>query len=164
MSDKLGDAFDFQLTSTIKVSNFIDKDGSFIDIDKLYLKAPTYKHRDKTILLKKDFIEALFGMTNSVNKNEAQSLVDDSSEGTNDDKLEAQAIKAILYASKGFNISEFFNKFIKFLASNICFKDEDFEEQVHASELQKLNETDLENLIAKYIEVFFIVSWMNTLK
>jgi len=32
-----------------------------------------------------------------------------------------------------------------------------------SSEVQKIDESDFEELLAKYIEVFFIVSWMKTL-
>lgn len=154
------DKLEFDLESSIKVQANIKGENTFIDLNKLQLKAPNYKHKDYTIALKKKFMEALFGMTNSVNKDEAQSAVSSS----DDDKLDVQSIKAILYASPNFDIVSFYNKFVKFLTVDICFKDEEFEQCVTKGELEKLSEIDLENLIAKYIEVFFIVSWMKTLK
>jgi hypothetical protein len=161
------DTLEFTLEKPLKVHGQVDGKNEFIEIDKLYLKAPTYKHKDKTIALKKDFIEALFGMTNSVDKEEAQDIVNNASDSEKDDVLEAKAILAILYASKGFDIGKFFNKFINFLTSKkdgICFKDEDYSEIIRINEIEELSESDLENLIAKYTEVFFAVSWMKTLK
>lgn len=160
------DRLEFTLDKSLKVHGEVDGKNEFIQLDKLYLKAPTYKHKDKTINLKKDFIEALFGMTNSVDKNEAQNMINEASDSDKNDKLEAKAILAILYASKGFDIARFFDKFVNFLTSRkdpICFKDEDYSDIIRADEITQLTETDLENLIAKYIEVFFAVSWMKTL-
>lgn len=156
------EAIEFQLQDPIKVSANIKGENTFIDLEQLYLRAPTSKHRIYSIPLKKKFMEALFGMTKSVNKDEAQSSLDKAS--SDDEKLDAQAIKTILYASEGFDIMAFYDKFIKFLSADVCFKDEEHKDSIKGLELEKLSEDDLESLISKYIEVFFIVSWMKTLK
>jgi hypothetical protein len=156
------DKFSFKLNKSIKVQAKVKGENTFIDLDKLYLKAPTYRHKDYTLVLKKRFLEALFGMTKSVDRDDAQRQLD--SAGGNDDKLDSQAIKTILYAAEGFDIVAFYKKFEKFLTVDVCFKDEDHEQPISVGDLEKLAEDDFEDLIAKYVEVFFIVSWMKTLK
>ena len=114
------DSLIFNLSTPIKVQINIDGKNDFADIDKIYLAAPSYKHRDLTIGLKKKFIEAIFAMTASLPKDEAQKQVNDEN-----GKLDAKSIKAILYAAKDFDILSFFKKFEAFLISDIAFKDEE---------------------------------------
>lgn len=154
MADKLI----FQLQTPIKVQLNVEGNNSFAEISDLYLLAPTYKHRDHTIGLKKKFIEAVFAMANSTNRDEAQSKVNDK-----DGFLDAKSIKAVLYAAKDFDIVSFFKKFEAFLLSEICFKDEDSKQKITGLEIQKIDENDFEELLAKYLEAFFITSWMKTL-
>lgn len=151
------DKFTFDLTSSIKVQFNSNGKNDFVELDKFYLSAPTYKHKDLTLLLKKKFIEAVFGMTQSLSQKEAQSKVE--SEG----KLDAKAVKSILYIAKDFDIGAFFSSFRKLLATDLCFKDEEMKQPVRLLELQNLSEEDEENLIAKYCEFFFLTSWMKTL-
>ena len=47
----------FDLENPIKVQMNVDGKNEFVDIDKIYLQAPTYKHKDIIIVLKKKFIE-----------------------------------------------------------------------------------------------------------
>jgi len=150
----------FDLSTPIKVQINVDSKNDFADIDKIYLSAPSFKHRDLTIVLKKKFIEAVFAMTASLPKDEAQKQVQVNDENG---KLEAKSIKAILYAAKDFDIVSFFKRFETFLISDIAFKDEERKQKLVALDLQKLDESDFEELLAKYLEVFFIVSWMKTL-
>jgi hypothetical protein len=160
------DKIKISLTDPVKVQQNIDGENTFVDLDAIHLVAPSYRHKDHTLYLKKSFIEALFGMTQSMSSDDAQKQIDSGSD-TEDNKLDAKAIKATLYASRGFDIVEFFKKFVAFLGNNanpICFKDEDLSQPLSRSDIEKMSEEDLENLIAKYIEVFFIVSWMKTLK
>jgi hypothetical protein len=153
------DKFTFDLTSPIKVSVNTDGKNEFVELDKLYLSAPTYKHKDQTLVLKKKFIEAIFGMTQSLSQKEAQSKVDSSEEKP----LDAKAVKSILYIAKDFDIGAFYDKFRKLLVSDLCFKDEIKTQSLKSLELQSLSEEDEENLIAKYCEFFFLSSWMKTL-
>ncbi len=147
----------FDLQNSIKVQ-FKDGDkNSFIDLDKIYLSAPSYKDKDKTLLLKKKFIEAIFGMTQSLSKQQASEQIE------NENGLDAKAIKAILYASPNFDIVSYFKLFANLLL-NVAFKDEDMKQSFTTLDIEKINEEDFEELLAKYLEVFFIASWMKTLK
>jgi len=145
----------FDLQTPLKVQANVDGKNVFNDLDKIYLKAPTYKEKDKTLVLKKKFIEAIFAMTATIQKQDAQEQIGDG-------KLDSKAIKAILFASKDFDIVAYFKHFESLLI-NIAFKDEDTKQPLILSEIQKINESDFEELLAKYLEVFFIVSWMKTL-
>lgn len=145
----------FDLQTPLKVQANVDGKNVFNDLDKIYLKAPTYKEKDKTLVLKKKFIEAIFAMTATIQKQDAQEQIGDG-------KLDSKAIKAILFASKDFDIVAYFKHFESLLI-NVAFKDEDTKQPLILSEIQKINESDFEELLAKYLEVFFIVSWMKTL-
>lgn len=145
----------FDLQTPLKAQVNVDGKNVFNDLDKIYLKAPTYKDKDKTLVLKKKFIEAIFAMTATIQKQDAQEQI---GEG----KLDSKAIKAILFASKDFDIVAYFKHFESLLI-NVAFKDEDMKQPLIISEVQKIDESDFEELLAKYIEVFFIVSWMKTL-
>ena len=147
----------FDLQNSIKVQ-FKDGDkNSFLDLDKIYLSAPSYKDKDKTLLLKKKFIEAIFGMTQSLSKQQAGEQIE------NENGLDTKAIKAILYASPNFDIVSYFKSFANLLV-NVAFKDEEMKQPFNSLDIEKINDEDFEELLAKYLEVFFIVSWMKTLK
>ena len=147
----------FDLQNSIKVQ-FQDGDkNSFLDLDKIYLSAPSYKDKDKTLLLKKKFIEAIFGMTQSLSKQQAGEQIE------NENGLDTKAIKAILYASPNFDIVSYFKSFTNLLL-NVAFKDEEMKQPLNSLDIEKINDEDFEELLAKYLEVFFIVSWMKTLK
>jgi len=147
----------FDLENSIKVQ-FKDGDkNSFLDLDKIYLSAPSYKDKDKTLLLKKKFIEAIFGMTQSLSKQQAGEQIE------NENGLDTKAIKAILYASPNFDIVSYFKSFANLLL-NVAFKDEEMKQPLNSLDIEKINDEDFEELLAKYLEVFFIVSWMKTLK
>lgn len=145
----------FDLQNSIKVQANIDNKNELLDLNKIYLKAPSYKEKDKTLLLKKKFIEAVFAMTATIQKQDAQEQIGDG-------KLDSKAVKAILFASKDFDIVAYFKHFESLLLS-VAFKDEDMSQPLNSLDIQKINEFDFEELLAKYLEVFFIVSWMKTL-
>jgi hypothetical protein len=153
MKDKI--IFDFQ--TPLKVQANVDGKNVFNDLNKIYLSAPSYKDKDKTLLLKKKFIEALFGMTLSLSKQQASEQIE------NENGLDAKAIKAILYASPNFDIVSYFKSFANLLL-NVAFKDEEMKQPLNNLDIEKINDEDFEELLAKYLEVFFIVSWMKTLK
>lgn len=151
------DTIIFDLQNSIKVQFKDGENNSFIDLDKIYLSAPSYKDKDKTLLLKKKFIEAIFGMTQSLSKQQASEQIE------NENGLDTKAIKAILYASPNFDIVSYFKSFENLLL-NVAFKDEEAKQPLNSLDIQKINDEDFEELLAKYLEVFFIVSWMKTLK
>lgn len=144
-----------------KVHVKIDGKNEFMDLTEIYLQAPSFRQKNSCIVLKKKYMEAVFAMTKHVDQNKAQKEIDQSSD---DDKVTAQAVKFLLNAAQGFDIIDFYNEFNKFLASGIAFKDESFEQKLLVSDLDKLSEGDQENIVAKYIEVFFVSSWMDSLK
>ena len=148
----------FELQSLIKVHLSTNGNNEFVEIDKIYLKAPTYKQKDITIRLKKKFIEAIFAMTNSLSQKEAQSAVGDDEKSD----LDAKSIKAVLFAAKDFDIVDFFKSFENLLFV-VAFKNEEMTQALNKSDISKIAEDDFESLVAKYIEVFFIASWMKTL-
>lgn len=143
----------FELRNPIKVQANIDGKNEFVELNTLTLKAPSYKDKDKTLVLKKKFIEAVFAMSSTLQKQEAQEQI---GEG----KLDSKAIKAILWAAKDFDIVSYFKQFENLLVS-VAFKDNDT--PLNILEVQKLDESDFEELLARYLEVFFIASWMRTL-
>lgn len=147
----------FELQNPIKVQIKEGDKNSFIDLDKIYLSAPSYKDKDKTLILKKKFIEAIFAMTQSLSKQEASEQIE------NEKGLDAKAIKAILYASPNFDIVSYFKSFGNLLL-NVAFKDEEMKQTIVSLDIEKISDEDFEELLAKYLEVFFIVSWMKTLK
>ena len=145
----------FTLQKPIKTQINIGGKNDFADLENIHLQAPSYKQKDKTLILKKKFIEAVFLMTNSLQRQDAQEQVGDG-------KLDAKAIKAVLFAAKDFDIVAYFKHFESLLL-NVGFKDEDMKQPLNNLDIQKLDETDFEELLAKYLEVFFIASWMKTL-
>ena len=149
----------FELEVPVKMQLNVAGKNDFVEVDKIYLNAPTYKHKDHTITLKKLFIEAIFAMTSSLPEGDAQKQMD----STNESGLEAKSIKAVMYAAKGFDIAQYHSKFTNFLLKEIAFKDEEKKQALNKLDLEKLDENDFENLVAKYIEVFFIASWMKIL-
>ena len=151
------DTIIFNLQNSIKVQIKDGEKNSFIDLNKIYLSAPSYKDKDKTLLLKKKFIEAIFGMTQSLSKQQAGEQIE------NENGLDTKAIKAILYASPNFDIVSYFKSFANLLL-NVAFKDEEMQQPFNSLDIEKINDEDFEELLAKYLEVFFIVSWMKTLK
>lgn len=151
------DTIIFDLQNSIKVQFKDGEKNSFIDLNKIYLSAPSYKDKDKTLLLKKKFIEAIFSMTQSLSKQQASEQIE------NENGLDTKAIKAILYASPNFDIVSYFKSFENLLL-NVAFKDEEMKQPLISLDIQKINDEDFEELLAKYLEVFFIVSWMKTLK
>lgn len=152
------DTIIFDLQNSIKVQIKDGDKNSFNDLNKIYLLAPSYKDKDKTLLLKKKFIEAVFGMTQALSKQQADTQI-----GTDDGSIDSKAIKTILYASPNFDIVSYFKSFANLLL-NVAFKDEEMKQPFNSLDIEKINQEDFEELLAKYLEVFFIVSWMKTLR
>jgi hypothetical protein len=162
--EQVGDYISCKLSVPIKVHGMVDGKNELVDCEELFLKAPTLKHRNHTIQLKKKFFEATMGMT-AFSQDDAQKQLNSPSEGDDSsDNMTAQQILTILYASKGFDILDFFKAFEEFLLNGICFTDSDLSSRIKPSSIDKIDESDFEKLISEYIEFFFIVSWMKTLQ
>lgn len=149
------DSISFQLTFPVKVQTNIEGKNTFVDLEKIYLKAPSYKEKDKTLPLKKRFLEGILLLPTYLSKQEAQQEVQEN-------KLDSKAVKSLLYLFKDFDIVSYFKQFENLLLS-VGFKDEEMKQSLTSLDVQKINEADFEELLAKYLEVFFIVSWMKTL-
>lgn len=156
-TQEIPDKISFQLQKPIKVqlTNEAGK-GFFADIDTIYLTAPTPQQRDRTRVLKKKFFEAIYSLGNSQNKKEEAIKEDDK-------PLDSAAIKSILYFSKDWDIVAFFNLFQSLLI-DVAFKDEDTTKKLNSLDIQSINDKDFDNLVGKYLEVFFMSSWMETFK
>jgi hypothetical protein len=154
----------FKISEPVKLEYKLDGKNDFMDIDEIYFKAPTRAERDICRGLKKKFMEAMFGMTASASPEEAQRRIDTSSSSKVKDEVpDAQAIKVIMFASKDFNIGDYIKRFIV-LFERVAFKDDELKQPLTSLDFEKFdNENDIEDLIAHYIQVFFIVSWMKTI-
>lgn len=147
----------FELKQSIKVQANIDGKNDFIDLDKIYLLAPSYKEKDKTLILKKKFLEAMFLLPSYMSKQEAEEQVNN-----NNVKFEAKTIHTLLFLFKDFDIVSY-HKYFANLLLNVAFKDEESKQPLTTLDINKISEDDFEGLLAKYLEVFFIVSWTKTL-
>lgn len=148
----------FKFSQPIKVQYKLDGKNDFMDIEEIYLQAPSFKEKDITRGLKKKFIEAMFTMTTSIPQQDAQARTSTDEAG----ELDEKGIKAVLYAAKGFDVVDFFNRFAVLL-ERVAFKDEEMQQKMIRIEFDKIDDNDFEDLVAKYIQVFFIVSWMKTI-
>lgn len=147
----------FELKQSIKVQANIDGKNDFIDLDKIYLSAPTYKDKDKTLILKKKFLEAMLLLPSYMSRQEAEEQVNN-----NNVKFEAKTIHTLLFLFKDFDIVSY-HKYFANLLLNVAFKDEESKQPLTTLDINKISEDDFEGLLAKYLEVFFIVSWMKAL-
>ena len=130
------------------------------EIDTLFFKAPNYKHRDLTLKLRQDFLGAMIGLAKgSENTSQSQEQSDD------DFDLDAKSIRHIItLAGSNFDAPSFYNSFTALFLKETCFKDEKKKQNVLSSDLNNLSLDDLDQIIVKYIEVFFANSWMSVLK
>lgn len=157
--EPMQDKITFDLSTPIKVQLSIGGKNDFVDLDKLYLLAPTYRQKEYTIDLKKRFISAMVRLANSTKpKSEPSSQGDDK-------PLDGKAFIQVLYsAGDDFDLIGFFKQFENLFCAGVCFKDEAMQSKIHAIELQKLSEEDFNSLVGKYLEVFMSASLMSILK
>ena len=162
------DKINFTLENPIKTQIKVDGKNDILDVSELYLFCPSYKEKDKTLPIKQAFITAQtrlsFAMADVMDSDSIEKRREERESSEEENKMDIQGIKMILFASgeQAININLFFNNFSKLLKA-VCFKDEEKTQPINDSEIQKMDESDFENLIAKYIEVFFISSWTKTL-
>lgn len=153
------DSFKFDLTTPIEVYQNINGKNDIVKCQKLYLNAPTAQHRNNTLVLKKMFLQGMVAVANDI-KTDNQPASSDLQE---DSQLDKKAIKTILFISSGIDIVKFMDEFKKLLINKIAYTDENSKHSLTSVYFNKLSDEDIENLIANYIEVFFIVSWLRTL-
>ncbi len=146
------DQFEFKLSSPIKASV-----GSELkDLDTLYLKCFNVKdHRNSTISLRNQYKRMVIDVLPDLEKLPKPKNQESSGE------QKAEDIKELFSIFDGDKFIAFLDKFIEFFKMEIAFKDENLKHKIIDLDLDKIDSDDIELLIAKYIEVFFLSSWMN---
>ena len=126
------DFFEFKLSSSINTSV-----GSELkDLDTIYLKCFNIAdHRNATILLRNQYKRMVIDVLPDLEKLPKPKNQESSGE------------------QKAEDINEFFKL-------DIAFKDSDLKYKMINIDINKIDSSDLELLVAKYIEVFFLSSWM----
>lgn len=149
----------FKLENSIKVH--FKEDGKNIEkeINELYLSEPSaYEDRAITINLRQPFLKAMVDLASKHSNKEQQVQ-----EKKDDDLFDEKSIKLIL--ALGFDGDELnkYHEHFKEIASRRIFKDSAKEQKINKVDLNKLSETDFDNLLIRYLHLFFVNSWMKTL-
>lgn len=159
----MSDVKEFKLEVPIKAHVNIDGKNDIVDIDTLYLQAPTLKHRDAVIVLKKIYKIAHFNfeiMVENLKDNRSEEEKLKAQDNLNDVTEESDAILvehvATILQGSDFDIIDFYKKFINFLSMEICYKDAECKNHATLHDLNLLHEPDYQKLIATYITFFFI--------
>ncbi len=76
------------------------------------------------------------------------------------DEEEVDSIIQTLSICDGDELISFYAKFKEFLINDVAFKDESLKQKLNPIELNLLDNDDLEKIIANYVAVFFVASWM----
>jgi hypothetical protein len=149
----------FKLENPIKVH--FKEDGKNIEkeIDELYLSEPSaYEDRAITINLRQPFLKAMVDLASKHSNKEQQAQ-----EKKDDDLFDEKSIKLILTLGfDGDELNKYYDHF-KEIASRRIFKDSAKEQKINKVDLNKLSETDFDNLLTRYLHLFFVNSWMKTL-
>jgi DNA replication protein DnaD len=145
------DLFEFKLSQSINTSI----GNELKDIDTLYLKCFNIKdHRYTTISLRNQYQRMILGVFTDLQK-----IVKESNSASDEKEQKAEDIKALFPMFEADKFIEFYKKFVEFLQTGISFKDENCSYKLIQIDFDKINPDDLELLIAKYIEVFFVSLW-----
>jgi hypothetical protein len=145
------DFFEFKLSSSINTSV-----GSELkDLDTIYLKCFNIAdHRNATILLRNQYKRMVIDVLPDLEKLPKPKNQESSGE------QKAEDIKELFSIFDGDKFITFLDKFIEFFKLDIAFKDSDLKYKMINIDINKIDSSDLELLVAKYIEVFFLSSWM----
>ena len=145
------DFFEFKLSSSINTSV-----GSELkDLDTIYLKCFNIAdHRNATILLRNQYKRMVIDVLPDLEKLPKPKNQESSGE------QKAEDIRELFSIFDGDKFITFLDKFIEFFKLDIAFKDSDLKYKMINIDINKIDSLDLELLVAKYIEVFFLSSWM----
>ena len=145
------DFFEFKLSSSINTSV-----GSELkDLDTIYLKCFNIAdHRNATILLRNQYKRMVIDVLPDLEKLPKPKNQESSGE------QKAEDIKELFSIFDGDKFISFLDKFIEFFKLDIAFKDSELKYKMINIDINKIDSSDLELLVAKYIEVFFLSSWM----
>ena len=150
------DSFIFSLDCPIQVHGKVDGKNTLVEAKELELHCFQPRHKFITLPLRKMYRNAILNIDPKILKGYGDM---DQSTAPAEDVGEKKGREQLLslYMSKDWDIEDFFNKFVEFFTKDICrFQDR----TLTRSELEKIDLDDLENLIGKYIEFFFLSSWM----
>ena len=149
----------FNLENPIKVH--FKEDGKNIEkeITELYLSEPSaYEDRSLTINLRQSFLKAMIDLAGKYSNKENQA-----SEKQEENSFDEKSIKLILTLGfDGDNLNKYYEHF-KELASRRVYKDNEKQQKMNKVDLLKLSENDFDNLVVRYLHLFFVNSWMKTL-
>ncbi len=152
---KIASEFEYKLTDPFSYH----KEGGMTTAKSLLLKAPSNVHRFQVNKLKQAFLQAGFAMQ-KMNTDSAKAAAAASSAATTqeDEPMSASTIMSILLLGDT-DMNEFYETFKDMICKNLCFVDGLVPMTGHMFDNLTLNEGDL--LLGKYLEVFFISSWMS---
>tara|TARA_R100000951_G_scaffold109887_1_gene107488 strand:+ start:1729 stop:2238 length:510 start_codon:yes stop_codon:yes gene_type:complete len=161
------DLFEFKLSQSINTSI----GNELKDIDTLYLKCFNIAdHRNITVILRNELnilVKKSDAIIISSLGKEILENIDNLPDDTKQDSVKPDISEFILdklVSVEGKTAELFRNKFIEFFKMKILFKDELLTQSANDIDISKISIEDIEELIAKYIEVFFLPLWKNRLK
>lgn len=144
--------FEFTLTETLEYH----KDGKIQQAKTLLLKAPSNVHRFYVNKLKQAFLQSALNMQKATATNNSKPV--NQAEASQDEGMSAATIMSVLLLG-GADMNEFYEIFKDMLCKNLCLVDGSVQMTSHLFDNLSLHDGDL--LIGKYLEVFFISSWMS---
>lgn len=155
----LRDFIEVKIANPIKIQCNIDGRNDFIDLDKIYLKCFNKKdHQNITLLLRNQYKRMMLSNISLMPSNDSVRDVKDKQESTEEETIEST--KQVLSICDGDKLLSFYDKFKEFLSKDVAFKDESFKQKMNGVDLDKLDMDDFEKIVASYIGVFFVSSWM----
>lgn len=156
---ELKDFIEIKIDSSIKSQLKVGEKNSLVDLDTFYLKCFNVKdHKNITLALRNKYKRMMIGNATLFSK-----LISDNKKEIKEElneKEQVDSILEILSISDDIELISFYEKFKEFLLQDIAFKDESFSQKINALDLENLDNNDLEKIIANYIAVFFVSSWM----
>ena len=163
MSKEFPEFIEFELSTPIKgiyQGNHSDNNKS-VDCKKLYLKANSPRHKEQTRELKRLFLRAVALMARELGNNKKSKEDEEDDNKKDDGKLDKAWILA-MFQLTDIDLNKYVKIFKRFALKDICYTDKDFKHLIKSDDFDNLSEDDDENLIASYLEVFFIHSWFPT--
>lgn len=155
----LKEFIEVKIENPIKVQCNIDGVNDFVDLEKVYLKCfNKAQHQNITLLLRNQYKRMMVSNMSLLPDRKAVENSKDKQELTEQETIES--IKQLLSICDGDQLIAFYGRFKEFLVNDITFKDDSFKQKVNGLDLGKLENDDLENIIASYVAVFFVFSWM----
>lgn len=154
----LKEFIEVKISNPIKVAYNLDGKNDFLELDTIFLKCFNKKdHQNITLLMRNKYKRMMLSNVSLFSK-----FIDGKPQEIKvlTDEEEIDSIRQTLTICDGDELISFYDKFKEFLLKDIAFKDESFKQKLNGVELNLLDNDDLEAIIANYISVFFVASWM----